>query len=321
MEFYFKKPSKEACEAMCGAVNHTSLKRELIKSAEKAVCELTSHKHSKIVNSGNSAILDVMSNFHGKVLVPDQGGWSGFIKISEFLGLEVVYLPTDLGLIDPHLLMDVLTKENPESLFLTSFAGYTAEQPLKEIYKVCDEEGVLLVEDASGALGDGERRLANGKHAHIIVASTGSPKIVNVGNGGFISTDQKEVLDTPLKFLGADHVTCAGISKEIKHAPHILSKTVFSCSYLKEELENVFHEDKRGVNVIFKVDNPNKFSKELRAAIKVHSGGMISKCPRYDRILKKGVALEIKNLDVRCLTPENLDGIIKTVNSIKNVEK
>ncbi len=27
--------------------------------------------------------------------------------------------------------------------------------------------------------------LGNGKHAHVIVASTGSPKTVNVGNGGF----------------------------------------------------------------------------------------------------------------------------------------
>jgi len=77
----------------------------------------------------------------------------------------------------------------------------------------------VLVEDASGALGDETGQLANGKHSHIIVASTGSPKIVNVGNGGFISTDQEEVLEIPLKFLQADHITCAGISQEIKKCP------------------------------------------------------------------------------------------------------
>ncbi len=316
MEFYFKKPSKEARKAMCEAVNQTSSKNQLIKSAEKDVCNLTKHKYSKIINSGNLAIFTAMSNFQGKIMVPDQGGWSGFIKIAEFLGLELFYLPTDWGLINPDLLKDVLIKEKPEALFLTSFAGYTAEQPIKEIYNTCDAEGVVLVEDASGALGDEKGRLANGKHSHIIVASTGSPKIVNVGNGGFISTDRKEILETPLKFLQPDHITCAGISQEIKHAPSILSETISSCSYLKEELEDIFHEDKRGINVICKADKPNKLARELRAAIKVRDGGMISKCPRYDRILKNAVALEIKNLDIRCLTPENLDAIIKTVNGL-----
>jgi hypothetical protein len=317
MELYFKKPSKEAREAMCEAVNQIPSKNQLIKSAEKDICNLTHHKYSKILNSGNSAIFTVMSNFQGKVMVPEQGGWSGFIKIAEYLGRKLVYLPTKGGLINPDSLEDVLIKEKPEALFLTSFAGYTAEQPLKEIYNVCDEEGVVLVEDASGALGDETGRLANGNHSHIIMASTGSPKIVNVGNGGFISTDLEEVLETPLKFLQADHVTCAGISQEIKNAPSILSKTISSCSYLKEQLEDVFHEDKRGINVICKADSPKKLANELRTALKVRNGGMISKCPRYDRILEDAVALEIKNLDVRCLTRENLDRMIELVNDLK----
>jgi hypothetical protein len=316
MELYFKKPSKEAREAMCEAVNQIPSKNQLIKSAEKDICNLTHHKYSKILNSGNSAIFTVMSNFQGKIMVPDQGGWSGTIKIAEYLGLEIIYLPTDEGLINPNLLDDILIKKTPKALFLTSFAGYTAEQPLKETYNVCDEEGVVLVEDASGALGDETSRLANGKHSHIILASTGSPKIVNVGNGGFISTDLEEVLETPLKFLQADHVTCAGISQEIKNAPSLLSKTISSCSYLKEKLEDVFHEDRRGVNVICKADNPKKLATELRAALKVRNGGMISKCPRYDRILEDAVALEIKNLDIRCLTRENLDRMIELVNDL-----
>lgn len=302
---------------MCEAVNQVSSRNQLVKSAEKDVCSLTGHKYSKMVNSGNSAIFTVMSAVKGKIMVPDQGGWSGAVKIAEHLGRDLIYLPTQEGLIDPHLLKEMLVKERPEALFLTSFAGYTAEQPIKDIYRTCSDEGVILVEDASGALGDETGRLANGKHSDIIVASTGSPKIVNVGNGGFISSDRKEVLETPLKFLEADHVTCAGISQEIKRAISILSKTISSCSYLKDELEDVFHEDKRGVNVICKADKPGKLAKALRAAIKVRDGGMISKCPRYDRIMENAVALEIKNLDVRCLTTENLDMIIKTVHGLR----
>jgi hypothetical protein len=316
MELYFKKPSKEARNAMCIAALECVSKNDLIKSAESAVRNLTGHKYSKIVNSGNSAIFTVMGKFKGKIMVPDQGGWSGFIKIAEFLSLEIIYLPTFYGLIDPDVLYLTLQKEKPEALFLTSFAGYTAEQPLEEIHQICKEEGVILVEDASGGLGDGKGRLANSKYADVIVASTGSPKIVNVGNGGVISCNLKELMDFPFRFLEADHITCAGITEEIKNAPSILSETISACDYLKKELDEVFHEDKRGVNVILKTENPKIMAQELRSFLTVHNGGMISKCPRYDRVMDKGIALEIKNLNTRCLTQVNLDQMISIVNNL-----
>ena len=292
-------------------------KLELINSAENAVSDLTGHKYSKIVNSGNSAIFAVMSRFKGKIMVPDQGAWSGFSKIAKFLGLETIHLPTDLGLIDPEILSIELKKERPKALFLTSFAGYTAEQPINKIHRICRTEDVILVEDASGALGDEKGRLANGKHSDIIVASTGSPKIVNVGNGGIISTNQKEILDTSPKFLEADPITCVGITQEIKNAPSILSRTVSACNYLKKELDDIFHKDKRGVNVILKTKHPKILARELRSSLNIQNGGMISKCPRYDRIMEKGVALEIKNLDIRCLTLENLDDMVLLVDGLR----
>lgn len=304
---------------MCEAVTQLTSrnKHKLIKSAEEEICNITGHKYAKVVNSGNSAILAVMSSFKGRIMVPDQGGWSGFVKIAKLLGREIIYLPTDWGLVNPHILRDLFQEETPESLFLTSFAGYTAEQPLKDIYEICDDAGVTLVEDASGALGDEKGRLANGNHSHIIVASTGSPKIVNVGNGGFISTNHEEILENEyfLKTLQADHITCAGISQEIKNSTSVLSKTISACHYLKNELKNVLHHDKRGVNVIIKVKESKKFAKELRNTLTVHDGGMISKCPRYDRVLDNAVSLEIKNLDTRCLTPENLDMILEIINN------
>lgn len=317
MELYFKKPSKEARKAMCKAVNMTGSMREYVKAAEGAVCHATGHKYSKITNSGNSAILTVMSNFEGKILVPDQGGWSGFIKAAKFLGLKIGYLKTDRGLIDPEVLKATLGKEDFNALFLTSFAGYTAEQPVKKIYKNCLKEEVVLVEDASGAIGDDTGKLANGNHSHVIVASTGSPKIVNVGNGGFISTDDLKILETPMNFSKTDPITCAGIVEEIKKASSVLSKTIQSCSYLKNEVDNIFHEDKRGVNVIFKSNDPNHLAKRLRSVLNVHNGGMISRCPRYDRVMENAVALELKNLDIHCLTPENLDQIVKNVNNLR----
>lgn len=318
MDLYFKKPSPKARMAMCNAAKHVTRKNrdEHIKAAESEITNVTSHKYAKVVNSGNSAILAIMSTLKGRILIPDQGGWSGFKKIAQFLGMETVEIPTDKGLINPDVLSNLIQINNPEAVFLTSFAGYTAEQPLKDIFKICDDMDVLLVEDASGAVGDESGLLANETHSHVIVASTGSPKIVNVGNGGFISTDKEQILNSAqniLKTLRADPITCAGISEEIKFAPLHLSTTIRACSYLKKNLDNIFHPNKRGINVIIPSENTNKTVSQLKMRLKVHGGGMITKCPSYDRIMDKAVALEIKNLDTRCLTIKNMNMILEII--------
>lgn len=319
MDLFFKRPSKKAREAMCNAalkIRHQKGGRyREITTAEEAICDITGHEYVKIVNSGNSAIMAVMSSFKGKILIPDQGGWTGFKKMADFLGLEIVEAKTDLGIIDIALLTDAIEKESPEAFFLTSFAGYMAEQPVKDIYQICEDNGVILVEDASGAVGDKTGQLANGGHAHVIVASTGSPKVVNVGSGGFISTDDEKILDTSRiipKTLKADPITCVGISEEIKNAPQVLSQTIAACQFLKNGLKdyvNILHPEKRGTNICISLDNPKKAGYKLRKSFNVHGGGMVTVCPQYDRILDDAVCIEIKNLDLRCLNQSNLHEI------------
>ena len=330
LELIFRRPSRTARKAMCqSALNLKHVpggRYEEVSAAEEIVAETTGHEYSKIVGSGNSAILAVMSNFKERVMVPDQGGWSGFRKMADFRGIEAVEVTTNKGLINPDVLNDYLKVKSPEALFITSFAGYMAEQPLTDLYEVCEDNGVLLVEDASGSIGDPEKRLANGNHAHVIIASTGTPKTVNVGNGGFITTDDKKLLDNSnyiLKSLKADPVTCAGIAEEIKNAPEIISKTLKSCEILKEELNElkIYHKNKRGINVCISHDNPKRAGYNLRQSLKVDGGGIVTVCPRYDRIKEKGVCIELKNLDITCLKRKNLINLSESVlESIDNLE-
>lgn len=325
MNLFYRRPSVETREAMSMAalnLKHVPGGRysEMV-DAEESVKNLTQHDHVRIVNSGNSAILAVMSTMNNGILIPDQGGWNGFKKMAEFNSIEVSYLPTNLGLIEPDILEDSIDKFSPEALFLTSFAGYMAEQPLKDIHHVCESKGVVLVEDASGGIGDTEGRLGNGENNHVIVASTGSPKIVNVGNGGFISTNNKELLESArniIKTLSADPVTCAGINSEIKNAPNLLLKTINACEYLKShimEFREVLHPNKRGLNITIPDENPKTLGHQLRKKLDVQGGGIITLCPNYNRVKLKAVCLEIKNLDVNCLTRENMNEILEILRS------
>lgn len=321
MELHFKKTSKEARNVMCEAVIETDLKNKqnYILSAENEISTLTGHEHVRVVNSGNAAILATMSAFKGKILIPDQGGWTGFKNTAEFLGLETIEMPTTLGIINADKLEEFIDVHQPEVLFLTSFAGYIAEQPVKDLFKVCDNNDVILVEDASGGIGDPQKRLANGDHAHIILASTGSPKIVNVGSGGFISTNNNEILRRSkfiLRSLKANHVTCAGITAEIKNAPDALEKTINACLFIKNKLKTTIHPDKRGITVALKTDNPKKMGYLLRQKLKADGRNIITTCPRYDRLQTDAVCLEVKNLDLRCLEKDTIRDIVQIVKEI-----
>ena len=323
MELHFKKPSKEARNAMCETavkVDYASNRgSDEIKLAQDKISEITGHEYVKTVNSGNSAILAAMSSFEGKILIPDQGGWTGFRNMAEFRGIEVVEVPTDLGIIDPEVLEGTIDEYKPEALFITSFAGYIAEQPVKELFEVCDDKGVILVEDASGGIGDKEKKLGNSEHAHVIVASTGSPKIVNVGSGGFISTNNNEIFKKSkllLKTLKASPVTCAGIAEEIKNASQILSKTTEACATLKKEFESAVHPDKRGISVALKIDDPKKTGYLLRQKLKADGRGVITVCPRYERVMMDAVCIEIKNLDMQSLENDNLKEIVRIIKEV-----
>jgi glycine/serine hydroxymethyltransferase len=323
LELHFKKPSKEARSAMCEAavnIDYASNRGfDEVKLAQDKISEITGHEYVKTVNSGNSAILTAMNSFNDKVLIPDQGGWTGFRNMAEFRGIEVVEVPTDLGIINPEVLEDTINEHKPEALVITSFAGYIAEQPVKELFEVCDDKGVILVEDASGGIGDREKKLGNGEHAHVIVASTGSPKIVNVGSGGFISTNHNEILKKSkvlLKTLKASPVTCAGISEEIKNASQILSKTTEACAMLKKEFKSVLHSNKRGISVALKTDDPKKTGYLLRQELKADGRSIITVCPRYERVMMDAVCIEVKNLDMQSLENDNLKEIVRIIKEV-----
>lgn len=321
LSLHFKHLSIESQHAMTNAASNPFLGRGMapeIKNSEEDVKKITGHKYAKMVNSGNSAIMVAINSIKGSLLLPDQGGWSGVKKIADILNTPTHYIPTEKGVIYPDLLEEYLTKVSfkPSALFITSFAGYTAEQPVKDLYDICYNHNILLVEDASGSVGDSKKKLCNGNHAHVILASTGSPKIVNVGNGGFISTNKKEILDKSaflLKMLRADAVTCAGISEELKHAPRNLIKTINACNYLKNKIPNIIHKEKRGINVILPSSDPKTHSRILREKIKVDGRSIITTCPLYDRVMENAICIEIKNLDTSSLTQDNLSQIKEDV--------
>src|SRR3989344_2975397 len=150
----------------------------------------TRHRNVVIFNNGSDAISEALRlvkrvNPKNKILIPDQGGWVGYDTYLYKKGYEVYKIKTNKGVID----LNVLRRNIPGSavILITSFAGYYAEQPLEEIAKICKQNQCLLVEDASGSMGD--VKLCNGKFSDIIIGTFGEGKIISHRNCGFLSSN------------------------------------------------------------------------------------------------------------------------------------
>ncbi|MEE9564340.1 MAG: hypothetical protein V3V63_01380 [Candidatus Hydrothermarchaeaceae archaeon] len=312
--FLHRRPSLEARRAMSESAlklgedtSCVACHSEVVE-CKGVIKEMVGQKFVNPVASGNCAILAAVSAIDGKIMIPDQGGWRGFKDYPDLMGKEVCILETDLGVVNTDALDSELRKHNPGGLFLTSFAGYIAEQDIKEIAKICRENSVCLIEDISGAIGD--KILARGD-ADITICSTGAPKIVNVLSGGFVSTDHKEILDRSARVTSACRISpviCAGITEELKNAPDIVERLVKYSAILKEELEDVVHRDSRGVCAGFEIDNPKRFVKRARenGLVTDANQGFLTACPRYERFLKNGVVVELKKLDILNVIEEDI---------------
>ena len=281
------------------------------------ICELTSHENAKITSSGNNSILIALSAIEGDIIVPDQGGWHGFKQIAKFLNKNLITLKTDLGLINTDYLNELEINEN-SALIFTSFAGYCAEQDTKYISKYCRRNGITTIEDASAGVGDPQNLLGNGNLSDIIIASTGSPKIINVGSGGFISTNDEEIFkktSLPQKLSKTSQIVCSGICCELENVDKKLELSLNATDYVKNNIENTLHPNKRGINVIIPHTNAKEIGWKLKKSLPINKSGFITTCPNYNRIKQKAIAIEIKNLSYDCLEKEHLDKIIEKINS------
>ena len=319
MLFEFKTPKKETRQIMSDVASGKLENTSFEKDCEDRICELTNAEHAKITSSGNNSIFVALNSIKGSIIIPDQGGWNGFKQIAKYLKKDIIQLETDLGIINPKK-MDGIDIPDNSALIFTSFAGYTAEQDVKSISKYCKNNGITTIEDASAGIGDEKNLLGNCKYSDIVIASTGQPKIINVGSGGFISSNDENIFkesQIPLKLSKTNEIISSGIYEELKSVNENLQLTVNATKHLKKHIPNTIHSDKRGVNLIILDDDSKEKTWKLKKVLPINKSGFITRCPNYNRVKRKAISIEIKNLNYNCLQKEYLDEIISAVKNLQ----
>ncbi len=226
----------------------------------------TKHNHVKLAQRGNKAIAAALKcakliNKKKYVLVPDQGGWLTFLNYPKKAGFEVKTIKTNYGIID---LDDLKNKADGASAILyTNPAGYFAEQPINEIYRICKNKCIVIL-DVSGSIGC---KLCNGDYADIIVASFGKWKPVNLLYGGFISFKNKNDYVQSKKILtelNFDKTKSDSLYKKLKNIKKRYDLFYETAKKIKKDLNNckIIHKNKKGINVVAAFSN-EKEKKDL----------------------------------------------------------
>ena len=142
--------------------------------------------------------------------------------------------------------------------------------------------------------------------------------MINVGSGGFITTNNEEFFNKttlPQKLSKTNEIVCSGIDSELDLVEKNLEITLNATKHLKNNIPNAIHKNKRGVNVIIPHDNAKEISWNLKKSLTLDKSGFITTCPNYNRVKQKAIAIEIKNLSYECLKKEHLNKIIEEVNN------
>jgi hypothetical protein len=288
---------------------------------------LYSNKDITILPSGNasiyvaSKIIDYLGG--SNVLIPDMGGWKGFMTYPKMSGLNVVKLRTNYGIVNCELLEDEIKKNNIDGLFLTSLAGYLARQPLNEIRKICEDNNVIFVEDISGGVG------GFCGFGDIIVCSTGTPKVINCEYGGFIGIgnniknsleeNKKNELKQLFKTYKVPNIY-GTMKEEALMARKTYKRLVKFSNILKDNFENAYYKDNEGICVFLEC-NGKETSRKINSIVELDNGkSLITKCPLYERILREGIVIEIKKTDIHSIDEETINELIDVIKNaiVKN---
>lgn len=285
-----------------------------MEGAVSKLKELSRHDNVKIVNCGNAAIfaaLYIAKKVNAKpfILVPDQGGWISFKTHPKMLGFSIKEIKTDKGVID---LKDLQDKARTGAAFLvTSFAGYYAEQPLKQISEICKEAGCLLVEDASGAIGDSA--LCNGTYSDIIVGSFGKWKPVDFHDGGFVSANESDYFEKTKEMYSILRFKpdYDALLDKLNLAKKSLNFFLETAEKIKKELEKedlpIFHRDKRGLNVVVGFNDEREREKITSYCRKNNYEFLV--CPKDIRVNENAISIEVKRLKAQKIKTKSMASI------------
>lgn len=272
--------------------------RKIPAEIKNILQKLTHHRYIEITRRGNSAIQSSISLLpQGSIiLIPEEGGWLGYQKIPEKLGRKTAEVKCDDARINLNDLKDKLSSIKPAAFIYQNPGGYFAEQPGEKIYELCRKHGCLAIVDVSGSIGT---RLCNGNYADILVGSFGKWKLVEARVGGFISFKEKKLYEKAKAFIEKldDESSLKIIKDKLNNLQGRINFLLDKRKKIMEDLTklNLVRADDLGFIVAVKFSTYEEKQTIINYCKK--NGWEWTECPRYIRLNKKAISIEVKRLE------------------------
>ncbi len=274
---------------------HMNSNESLAVQIKKIICQRTNHLFTAITTRGDAAIKAALA-FLPKdktLLIPQEGGWLSYPKIPKEKNipfLEVSCLDAKIDLLD---LKEKLMKNSCSALLYQNPGGYFAQQPMREIYQLCQKYDCLVILDASGSIGT---ELCDGRFADIIIGSFGEWKLVEAGKGGFISCMDKKIFNSLILTELDDTAALTTIKENLD----LLDQRIDFLKQQREKIMNdlntfsILYPKDLGFVVVVAFSSPEEKEKIINYCQK--NALEWTECPRYIRVQRPGISIEIKRL-------------------------
>jgi len=233
-----------------------------VKEFEDAICEYTGAKYCVAVANGTAALHIAVASLEieqGKEGITSPNTFMATSNSMIYNGLKPVFADIDdkTYCIDPEKIKERIT-ESTRLIISVHFAGQPCE--IESIFKIAKEENIFVIEDASHAIGskytDGSR-VGNCKYSDLTIFSFHPVKIITTGEGGAITTNNKELYNRLL--LLRNH----GITKnnsQLKESPWYHEMQKLGYNYRLTDIQASL-----GISQLKKLDN---FVKRRREVVK-----------------------------------------------------
>ena len=260
---------------------------EIILNLRKRILPFL-NKEYKIyfVNSATFGLFSILfdSNIN-KIGIPDQGGFKGFIEIPKLLKKNYIEIRTYNGLVIPKF------KKEFDVFLFTSISGHIRSNPSREICRELMNKGIVSIEDISGVFPDKDFGWAD-----VICCSTGSPKILECGYGGFVGISSDINLEESEKILSFSKLPESyflKLNNEIENAQEKLYTLRNMSQIFQKSSLDIPYKESKSISVFVRDENPTKSLEILNKKITPKTGkSLFTKCPRYDRTKERGFVIE-----------------------------
>jgi 8-amino-3,8-dideoxy-alpha-D-manno-octulosonate transaminase len=179
------------------------------KQFENRLCEITGSRHAHLCSSGTAALCTALAacgiGAGDEVIVPPFTFVATFEAVIGAGAIPVFSEIDETLCLDPDMLENVIT-ERTKAVIPVHMCGAMAR--IDEIKKICEKNGLILLEDACQSLGATFNGKALGRFGLAGCFSFDSVKTVTCGEGGGIITDSSMVYEKADQFSdhGHDHL-------------------------------------------------------------------------------------------------------------------